>query len=286
MGLTKEQIEAIKANPELKELYDSLNKDYTTKTQEIAAIRNIMEELQFNSPDDLKSYIESWQQYGQGVEPIMAKIRDSGVDVSNFNWDTLKEMASNDNDDDDRRQSSRSKSKGGAMIEGEFYTKKEINNMVKGFQKNLDDHYNERFSSYDRVIDQALELQDLYRDHYTRTGKFDMDPKKVFDVALAKKLRSLRDAYRDPDAYGSDISKEEVDREVTKRLEERDKADSGKGGFGDSHEAPVAPKFPGNVEHQHRGFKSRINEVLSDFKSGALSKDTTSTPINSGEIGK
>ena len=289
MPLTKEQIEAIKANPELNELYDSLNSDYTQKSQANAAFKSLIDELGFSTADDLKAHLAEWQRYGTAVEPIMSSIRESGIDVNGIDWTKLANAGTGpDGEPDDTtgpRHSSRgSKAKGGAMIDGEYYTKAEINAMVKEFQKGLDSHYEERFSNQDRLLDRALELQDLYREHFGRTGKFDMDAKKVVDRALEKKLQSLKDAYTD--FYHDDMTKEEVEKEVSKRLETEKLKSSGRGDISNSPEAPVAPKFPGNIEHKAPGFKSHISDVLQGFRDGSLPKDSSSTPINASGIEK
>jgi hypothetical protein len=278
MALTKEQIEAIKANPELKELYDSMNADYTTKSQQNAAFKTLIDELGFSSADDLRDHLGAWQKYGEGTEPIMRAIRASGIDVNAIDWTSLKDMGTGQGDQggDGQRQSPRGKgAKGGSNDDRDYYTKAEIAEMVKQFQTNLDTHYNARFNEFGRLLDSNMQLEDLHRQHYSRTGKFDMDTKKLVKHALDKKLADLKAAY--DDFYHEDLVKKDVETELEKRMAEQTEAKKGKGDESGSHEAPAALTFP---KEKPKGFAARTREVLTGFKDGSLPHDDSGPKIN------
>lgn len=191
---SKEDLEAIKADPRLAKIYKAMQAGVTKKFQERAAesqeLKKMVNELKRQN-SEWNTSLSEWENfYLQHQEAIDAIAKGGGGGGE---------------------RSSDGKGKGkGKQEEGgdERYDK-----LIEAFNR-AGEAFEKRLTHMGKMLGLSMQLNELQRKNPT------MDANKVLDIALKKGYDNLTDAYKDDDAYGKDILNARVEEQLKPRLEE------------------------------------------------------------------
>jgi hypothetical protein len=212
---TKDDLEAIKADPRLNKYYQAVQAGVTKKFQgwsdEKKKLQQTVETLQ-SQVSELDGGLREWEDWFTQNKPILEKVAKMS-DQSNLDDQRGKRGKMKDEDADDRYE-------------------KLIQTINQAGQQ-----IEQRFGHLQKVLNLSMQLNDLYR----RNPK--MDGNKVLDVALKKGYLDLEKAYADDDAYGQEILEGKVQEKLGPRLEEeiakrRTNVETGSGAIPTKFELP------------------------------------------------
>ena len=219
---SKEDLEAIKADPKLSKYYQAVQAGVTKKFQswsdEKKKLQQAVETLQ-SQVKEMDAGLVEWEDwFTQNKSLIERAVKVGGRSQEDDNL----------GDQDDRR-GKRGK-KGSEEVDDRYERLIETINQA-GTQ------IEQRFSHLNRVLNLSMQLNDLYR----KNPK--MDGNKVLDVALKKGYTDLNKAYEDDDAYGQEILEGKVTERLGPRVEEelikrRTNVETGSGSVATKFELP------------------------------------------------
>lgn len=187
---SKEDLEAIKADPKLAKVYQSMQAGVTKKFQSWA--------------DDNKKLQDSVKTLNQQVSEL-----DGGL-MEWENWftqnkDVLSNLGKSNNQPDPDTTISRKKEKMDKDLDARY------DQLVETFQSAAQ-QFESRLSHMGRMLNLSMQLNDIVRLHP------EVDGMKILDSALKGGYQDLNYAYKE--AYGEDILNKQVEEKLKPRLEE------------------------------------------------------------------
>ena len=177
--ITKEEMDAINADPRLSALYKSMQADYTRKTQSVATDAKAMKDLQ-DQLDEMKSYVEQAEAYVNYAAPIVKQFEEG-----QYTFPT------NGNDKGGKGRNQGSSSSKDAIID-------ELLGRIEHLEGQFDkggQEINNAIGRLDKMFNYLGEINDLQIQRFNETGKFDLDIPKLLSTAKERKTPSLRDAF-------------------------------------------------------------------------------------------
>ena len=242
---TKEDLDAINANPELKKVYDAMNAGVTKKFQSYSQSLREREDA-LKSMEEINRQWEEWR-------PII----DSYIENPTF--------AQNNEGDDDENRGNRNGNRGGnkkrnidSFDESRFVSRDEVGKTAQELRSEL--------GTTRRMFELSLELDDLRREHAVKYPTIKFDTNKVLATAMEKGYTKLEDAYQS--IYRDDFIKSEVESKVSERVKEIEASHRSPGETG-SGSMPTFMKPPTNVP---KSFSDATKSVLDEIKAGTLTK--------------
>jgi len=189
---TKEDLEVIEANPQLKKVHQAMLSGVNKKFQEWASDR---------------------KQLQQAVESLNSKVRELDGGLSEWeewftnNKDSLMNLGKPDDGNQPKNQ------RGGREREGgdEGVLEKRFNQLVQTFNQ-AGSRIEQRIGHMGKMLSLSMQLNDLYRKNP------EMDGEKVLDTALKSGITDLSRAYQD--TYHDDILNKQVEERLKPRIDE------------------------------------------------------------------
>ena len=198
-GVSPEEIQAaIKDNPVLQKVYNSLMGGYTKARQKDSEqLTNLQTQV-----DELSGAVQQWETWGNQAQTYIENLEAGGQPEG--------DRGSGQDGNRNRQPGNRGK---GADPNAELAEKLAgIENIINQANTTIMG----RFSIYDRMLDLNLQLNDLYR-RATKEGR-ELDAQKVLKLALDRGYPTLNDAYEA--TYRDDIVNKTVDEKVQEKLKE------------------------------------------------------------------
>ena len=192
---TKEDLEAIKADPRLSKIHQSMLAGVNKKFQERAeSERKLQQQV-----TDLEANLSEWEEWGDRNRDGLQKF---------IEWQQKAGQRTRERtpDDEGERRVDRRNERGGNEDERFMRLERSFNQAAINFRNEM--------NQINRMLSLSMQLNDLYRQNPQ------MDGNKVLDIALKKGYSDLSKAYQDDDAYGKEILSKRVDEALKPRLEE------------------------------------------------------------------
>ncbi len=188
---SKEDLEAIGADPRLSKLHTSMKAGVTKKFQTFS---ETLKQLQAENVglkqqvEELDSGLGEWEQWSEANKPTLLAFVEA------------------------QKKGGEVREKGGGR-EVDKGIESRIGRMEQTFNQERT-AFKKEIGNLGRMLDFSLQLGELHRQYPN------MDAKKVLEVMKNKGHRNLLDAYKDDDAYGKELFDGEVEKRLKPRLEE------------------------------------------------------------------
>lgn len=193
---SKEDLDLINANPQLKKVHTSMLAGVQKKLQSINEERKTLQtqiDTLTNQVGELDEGLQEWEDWAAKNKGLITKLANaSGGDLED--GDGVKRKGKGGGTDDEKYN---------RLIE-------EINRGAQQMMNNFQSELGKR----DRMLKLSMQLNTLARKHP------EMDENKVLDIALKKGYLDLDKAYEDKEAYGEELFNKEVETRLKPRVEE------------------------------------------------------------------
>jgi hypothetical protein len=246
---SKEDLEAIKADPKLQKVYNAMVAGVQKKFQEFAGEKKSLEEALGTAQEEteeLTGALGEWEGWFTKNKPHLdrySQMIKSGKLSEDGEQRRLKKQDNGNEDGDARFNDVISK----------------VNEAGERWMKQVEG----KMGHLNRMLGFSMELNELMRSNPK------IDPQKVLDTALKGKHRSLTDAYKE--AYGDDILNEQVETKLKTRVDEEVKKRSANLETG-SGSVPFSLELPKELPKSFTAAgKEFLEERAKDLASGGNS---------------